>query len=50
MLSRIMHGAWNSLGIAFVAIAVSMVFGVTLGVMSGYLGGGIDLSRAGSST
>jgi len=43
LLSRIMHGAWNSLGVAFVAIAVSMVFGVTLGVMSGYLGGGIDL-------
>jgi peptide/nickel transport system permease protein len=43
LLSRIMHGAWNSLGVAFVAIAVSMVFGVTLGVMSGYLGGAMDL-------
>jgi len=43
LLSRIMHGAWNSLGVAFVAIAVSMVLGVTLGVMSGYLGGAIDL-------
>ena len=43
LLSRIMHGAWNSLGVAFVAIAVSMLLGVTLGVMSGYLGGAIDL-------
>ena len=43
LLSRIMHGAWNSLGVAFVAIAVSTVLGVFLGVMSGYVGGVFDL-------
>jgi peptide/nickel transport system permease protein len=43
LLSRIMYGAWNSLGVAFVAIAVSMFLGVFFGVMSGYLGGVFDL-------
>jgi peptide/nickel transport system permease protein len=43
MLSRIMYGASNSLGVAFFAIAFSMLIGVTLGVTSGYLGGWLDL-------
>jgi peptide/nickel transport system permease protein len=43
LLSRIMHGAWNSLGVAFVAIAVSMTLGVIMGITSGYFGGAFDL-------
>ena len=43
MLSRIMFGASNSLGVAFFAILFSMVIGVMLGVTSGYLGGWLDL-------
>ena len=43
MLSRIMFGASNSLGVAFFAILFSMLIGVTLGVTSGYLGGWLDL-------
>lgn len=43
MFSRIIFGARNSLGIAFSAIFVSTVLGVTLGVTSGYFGGKLDL-------
>jgi peptide/nickel transport system permease protein len=43
MLSRIIVGAKNSLGIAFTAIAVSTVLGITLGVTSGYFGSALDL-------
>jgi peptide/nickel transport system permease protein len=43
MLSRIIYGARNSLGVSFAAIAVSTVLGVALGVSSGYLGGWLDL-------
>jgi peptide/nickel transport system permease protein len=44
MLSRIITGARNSLGIGFSAIAVSTVLGVVLGVTSGYIGGVWDLA------
>jgi peptide/nickel transport system permease protein len=43
MLSRILFGARNSLGVAFAAIIVSTLIGVTFGVLSGYLGGWLDL-------
>jgi peptide/nickel transport system permease protein len=43
MLARIMYGARNSLGVAFTAIAVSLLIGVTLGILSGYLGGPVDM-------
>jgi peptide/nickel transport system permease protein len=43
MLSRIIYGARNSLGIAFTAIALSTTFGVVLGVSSGYLSGRWDM-------
>ena len=43
ILSRIIYGARNSLGIAFAAIAVSTVVGIILGITSGYLGGPLDL-------
>src|SRR4029450_7451862 len=43
MLSRIIYGARNSLGIGFAAIAVSTMVGVILGITSGYFSGGWDL-------
>jgi peptide/nickel transport system permease protein len=43
MFSRIIVGARNSLGIAFTAIAVSTLLGITLGVTSGYFGSALDL-------
>jgi peptide/nickel transport system permease protein len=43
MLSRIIYGARNSLGIGFAAIAVSTMLGVILGITSGYFSGGWDL-------
>jgi peptide/nickel transport system permease protein len=43
MLARIIYGARNSLGIAFTAIAVSLFLGILMGVMSGYLGGWVDM-------
>jgi peptide/nickel transport system permease protein len=46
MLSRIIYGARNSLGIAFAAIAVSTVLAIVLGIASGYFGGLLDLSAS----
>ena len=43
MLARIIYGARNSLGVAFTAIAVSLLLGVLMGVSSGYLGGWVDM-------
>jgi peptide/nickel transport system permease protein len=43
MLSRIIYGARNSLGIGFTAIAVSTTLGIILGITSGYFGGPLDL-------
>lgn len=42
MLSRILVGARNSLGVGFAAVFISTLIGVDLGVSSGYLGGGVD--------
>lgn len=42
-LSRIIFGARNSLGVSFAAIAVSTIFGVSLGISSGYIGGWVDM-------
>ena len=44
MLSRIIYGARNSLGIGFAAIAVSTSLGIILGITSGYFGGVLDLA------
>ncbi|HLF78222.1 MAG TPA: ABC transporter permease [Dehalococcoidia bacterium] len=44
MLSRIIYGARNSLGIGFAAIAVSTSLGIFLGISSGYFGGILDLA------
>ena len=43
LLSRIFHGARISLQVGLVAVGFAMVFGVTLGVISGYYGGALDL-------
>ncbi len=43
LLSRIITGARNSLGVAFAALAVAAAVGVCIGVLSGYLGGWVDL-------
>ncbi len=42
ILSRIIHGARVSLVVGVSAVAVSLVVGVTLGLLSGFLGGRVD--------
>jgi len=43
ILSRILHGARYSLGVGLVVSTLAMVFGVIVGVISGYAGGIIDM-------
>ncbi len=42
MLSRIIYGGRVSLSIGLVGVAISFIFGITLGGISGYFGGKID--------
>ncbi len=42
ILSRIVHGSRISLSIGIVAIVVTFLLGVTIGGISGYVGGGVD--------
>ena len=42
MLSTILYGGRISLAVGFAAVALGMVIGVSLGVVSGYLGGWFD--------
>ena len=42
MLSAILYGTRISLGVGVAAVLFSMVLGVTLGLISGYLGGRVD--------
>jgi peptide/nickel transport system permease protein len=42
VLSTIMHGARISLGVGLAAVAFALVFGVSLGLAAGYLGGKLD--------
>lgn len=42
ILSRTVHGARVSLGIAALAVMVSVLLGTTVGAISGYLGGWVD--------
>lgn len=44
MLSRTLYGARISLSIGLVGVALSLVIGITLGGMSGYFGGLIDMA------
>jgi peptide/nickel transport system permease protein len=43
ILSRVVHGARSSLGIAATSVAVSLLMGSTLGLFAGYFGGVLDL-------
>lgn len=42
ILSRLMHGATNSLRIALISVAIACIVGSTLGMVSGYIGGLTD--------
>jgi peptide/nickel transport system permease protein len=42
VLSRLIHGARVSLGVAFSAVLLSMTLGIVLGAFSGFVGGAID--------
>lgn len=42
ILSRVIFGARISLSVAFVAASVSLVIGITYGLISGYVGGAVD--------
>jgi len=42
LFSRVLYGARVSVQVAFIAVSLSGVAGVTLGVLAGYLGGWID--------
>jgi len=42
MLSRIIYGTRVSLLIGLISVALSLIFGITLGGISGYYGGGVD--------
>jgi peptide/nickel transport system permease protein len=42
ILSTIMHGARVSLGVGLASVFLAMLFGVSLGLLSGYFGGRID--------
>ena len=42
ILSTIMHGARISLGVGLASVSLALVLGVTLGLLSGYLGGRLD--------
>lgn len=42
LFSRVLHGAAVSFQVAFIAVGISGVVGVALGVLAGYLGGWVD--------
>ena len=42
VLSRVIYGARVSLSAGFVAVGIAMLLGITLGVLAGYYGGGVD--------
>ena len=42
VFTRMLHGAYISLTVGFVAVAVSLFIGVVVGAVSGYLGGWVD--------
>lgn len=42
LFSRILHGAAVSVKVAFIAVGISAVAGVTLGLLAGYYGGWLD--------
>jgi peptide/nickel transport system permease protein len=42
VFSRMLNGSYISLTVGFIAVAVSLFIGVTVGAVSGYLGGWVD--------
>lgn len=42
VFSRVLHGATVSLQVALICNAIGLFFGVSLGLLSGYLGGAVD--------
>ncbi len=42
LLSRLMHGATNSLRVAMLSVAIACALGATLGMTAGYVGGLLD--------
>jgi peptide/nickel transport system permease protein len=42
VLSRMLNGSYISLTVGFIAVAVSLFIGVTIGAISGFLGGWVD--------
>ncbi len=42
VLARLLHGAYISLSVGFVAVFVSLAIGVAVGAVSGYFGGWVD--------
>ncbi len=44
ILSRVIHGARNSLRVAAVSVAAALLLGSALGLVSGYFGGLVDLA------
>lgn len=43
VFSRVVYGAWISLEVSIIAVAIGTVLGTLIGVISGYLGGTTDL-------
>jgi len=43
MLTRLLYGARISLSVGFIAVGISLIFGLILGASSGYFGGKIDM-------
>jgi len=44
LFSRMVHGARTSLSVGFIAVAIMLVVGITLGVLAGYYGGAVDFA------
>lgn len=42
LLSRLLYGARVSLGVGFLVVVLSLIVGVTLGILAGYFGGWLD--------
>ena len=42
VLSRVIHGAWVSLSVGFVAVGISTLIGVIFGAVAGFYGGVVD--------
>ena len=43
VFSRVLHGGRSVLGTGFLALALSFVFGLAIGIPGGYLGGRVDV-------